>query len=119
MDKDLKTALTCKKFKSHIKGDDPADFPDIPPMIGPDDGWLKLPLARFRQMVKQVSYAASEDESRPALTGVCIEWEGMDTSGTLKFVTTDGYRLAIVTEFSAGHRGSDPVEHSVAGILPG
>ena len=81
--------LKCARFESNIKGIDASEFPLIPTADG--DGALCLQPAALRMMIDQVVFAASTDESRPALTGVLARFEG----DRLTLAATDGYRLSV------------------------
>lgn len=65
------------------------DFPKIPE----DDGEHKLaiPGIVLKQMVKQVVFACSTDETRPLFTGVLCEFEG----NNFRMISTDTHRLAL------------------------
>ncbi len=81
--------LKCARFESNIKGIDASEFPMIPTADG--EGALCLQPAALRRMVDQVVFAASTDESRPALTGVLARFE----DDRLTLAATDGYRLSV------------------------
>ncbi len=50
--------------------------------------------ATFREMLRKTSYAASTDETRRALTGVCLRFR----DNKLTMVATDGKRLSLVEQ---------------------
>jgi DNA polymerase III subunit beta len=75
--------------KSTIKCLDPREFPPLPPM--PDHGTAELPGADWKSIGNKVAYAANDDSSRPALTGVLLEYG----EGKLNAVCTDGFRIAV------------------------
>lgn len=67
----------------------PADeFPQLPE---PADDAVQLDANAFRDALRQVTPAASADDSRPILTGVLMAAE----SDGLRLVATDSYRLAV------------------------
>ncbi len=68
-----------------IAGD---EFPQIEPIAGDP---VTLKSAQLAEALKQVVPAASNDDSRPPLTGVLFAAE----SGGLRLVATDSYRLAM------------------------
>lgn len=81
--------VRCAGSRHRIAGADPAAFPQ-----GFGDGALaeaRLPGQALRDAGRQVAVCASEDVSRPALTGVLLE-AGPDG---LAMVATDGTRLAV------------------------
>ncbi len=69
----------------------PAD--DFPPVVAPEpaEGSLVLPASLWREIIKQVKFAASTDEARPILTGVSLRAQG----DTVTFAATDSYRLSV------------------------
>jgi len=81
--------VRCAGSRPRLAGADPAAFPQ-----GFGDGTLveaRLPGQALRDAGRQVAVCASEDVSRPALTGVLLE-AGPDG---LAMVATDGTRLAV------------------------
>jgi len=85
----MKLNLKCARFESNINGIDAAEFPLIPSADG--ERSLQLAPAALRKMIDQVVFAASTDESRPALTGVLARLDGE----RLLLAATDGYRLSV------------------------
>lgn len=69
---------------------DADDFPVLPEVAGPDDGW-EVPAGVLETLVERTAYAASQEETRPILNGVL--WEVAD--GETGMVATDGHRLAL------------------------
>ncbi len=64
------------------------DFPRLPV---PSGDTLSLPAAELFEALRQVTRAASSEDSRPILTGVLMAAE----AGGLRLVATDSYRLAV------------------------
>lgn len=85
----MKVNLKCARFESNINGIDASEFPLIPSADG--ERSLGVAPAVMRKMIDQVAFAASGDESRPALTGVLCRLEG----DRLLLAATDGYRLSV------------------------
>lgn len=85
---ETKLKVTTDQYKSTVNGIVADDFPVMP---GIEDGtsW-SLPSATFKRGLQQVIFAASNDESRPVLTGVYLHV----TDGQLYMASTDSYRLA-------------------------
>ena len=81
--------LVCNASVHDIKGIDAQDFP---PMPVPDlaEG-LELNLADFKEMIQQVTFAASMDEARPVLQGVKMEV----TEDLITLAATDGFRISV------------------------
>lgn len=63
----------------------------IPELIVPPSGGLTLRGFELGRLFRKVSFAASREEARYVLTGVCLSLQ----EGRLRAVATDGYRLAI------------------------
>ncbi|MGI6066315.1 MAG: DNA polymerase III subunit beta [Bacillota bacterium] len=72
-----------------IIGYDPEEFPSFPEINDSFPGNMDQDL--FKEMIKQVSVAASNDESRPVFTGILMELLGND----VVFVATDTHRLTL------------------------
>jgi DNA polymerase III subunit beta len=85
----MRMNLKCARFESNINGIDASEFPLIPSADG--ERSLQMAPATLRKMIEQVVFAASTDESRPALTGVVTRLEG----DRLLMAATDGYRLSV------------------------
>lgn len=87
------TQATVKGGRATFKlmGMDAADFP-VFPEVAAEHG-LTLTQAALRSLIKKTLFAASEDVTRYALNGICIQAEGNE----VRFVATDGYRLAFVS----------------------
>ena len=72
-----------------IKGIDAQEFP---PQPVPDmEGAVQLNVLDFREMIHQVSFAASTDEARPVLMGVLMVIEG----DQITMAAADGFRLSV------------------------
>ena len=76
------------KYKAQINGIEADEFPDIPETKGAEN--VILSAHTLHDQIGLVAFAASADESRPAMTGVYLEIEGKK----LSLVAADGYRLA-------------------------
>ena len=88
--KDTKITVTSGKYKSVMNGSDASDFPELPELNEKDSVIYKIPVEDFKESMSSVKIAASNDTTRPALTGVYF-----NTADESLFVAaTDGYRLA-------------------------
>lgn len=67
----------------------PAD--DFPRVSAPSGAGVRVDAAAFSDALRQVVLAASRDDARPILTGVLLA----ATTGGLRLVATDSYRLAV------------------------
>lgn len=88
--------IKCGQSKFNIHGL-PADEFILVNHLSSDDG-LSMSASTLKDMIKQVSFSVSGDESKQVLNGVYFQF-GYDTDGLDKFrmVATDGYRLALKT----------------------
>lgn len=77
---------------TNIKGMDASEFPLIP---SAEDGEppVILDAATLKSMIEQVSFAASDDESRPVFTGVLVQVG----NEKITFAAADAFRLAVRT----------------------
>jgi len=91
---DLRTQslnVRCGTLNTDIKGINAEEFP---PMSTADSGTsLPLNVANFKDMIQKVVFAASNDDSRPNLTGVHMTTDG----DYLVLAATDGYRISIAS----------------------
>ncbi len=83
--------LKCARFEANMNGVDPAEFPLIP--APEEDNRISMDADTLRSMIRQVAFAAADDESRPILTGVNILFEGDQVT----FAAADGFRLSVRT----------------------
>lgn len=85
---DTKLHIVTDQYKSTINGIVADDFP-VMPAITSGEHW-GLNAGVFKKALQQVVFAASNDESRPVLTGVLLQ----SIDGKLHMAATDSYRLA-------------------------
>jgi len=81
--------LKSGRFQARINGIDAEDFPPIPQIS--DGVTTSIEAAALREGIAQVTFAAATEESRPVLTGINAELEGLE----LNLVAADGFRLAV------------------------
>jgi len=79
--------VSCGHFKAVFPTTLPTDFPRIPVRSSEK---LTLPLSLFSEAIAEVIFAASIDESRPVLEGICFRFKGKEC----QLEATDGYRLS-------------------------
>lgn len=99
--------VRCGAFNNDIKCIDAQEFPPLPP--AEVEGELTLNVADLREMIGQVTFAASVDDARPVLTGVLLEID----SGKLTMAAADGFRLSVRTSHL-----SSPAEGPIRAIIP-
>lgn len=80
--------ITTEQYNSVINGIVADDFPVMPVISGGKSWSIAAPL--LKKALQQVVFAASNDESRPVLTGVLLH----TVDGKLYMAATDSYRLA-------------------------
>ena len=99
--------IHCGTSNFDIKGIDAGEFP---PMPTPDlSAGVELNVSDFKEMIRQVSFAASTDEARPVLQGVLMEI----TDNQLSLAATDGFRISVRSA-----EISSPVSNPVKAIIP-
>jgi len=86
------------------------DAQEFPPITVPDmDGGVAFQAEEFKDMIRQVVFAASTDDARPVLTGVLMTIE----DSTVTLAAADGFRLSVRT-VNLG----EPAGKSVHAIIP-
>src|SRR5436305_801048 len=83
--------LTCARTDANIRGIDAEEFPTLPKLTGAP--LVTIPAALLREMITQVSFAASRDDNRPVLAGVLLSFKGRQVI----MAAADGFRLAVRT----------------------
>lgn len=86
--KDSKLHIKTDHYKSVINGVSAEDFPEMPDIENGTQWSVAGPA--LKKALQQVAFAASNDESRPVLTGVFLH----TVEGRLYMAATDSYRLA-------------------------
>jgi len=94
--------LACGRNEADIKGIDAQEFPALSAIEG--EHTLEIDPTVLRQMIAQVAFAASGDESRPVLAGVQVRLNEQD----LTMAAADGFRLSVCTA-QLPARASEPV----------
>ncbi|MFW6268822.1 MAG: DNA polymerase III subunit beta [Bacillota bacterium] len=84
----LQMKLTCKKSIFKINGFDPEEFPQLPEVKNPSR--IVLPADKLINIIEEVKFSISNNQSQPALTGALIQIE----DDCLTMVSTNTYRLA-------------------------
>jgi DNA polymerase-3 subunit beta len=85
-----KKALTLLKSDVgtyKLAGENAIDFPRIPPLKAQDE--ITIPANVLSRAINSTLFATSNDDLRPAMTGVLFEF----TENSTTFVSTDGHRL--------------------------
>lgn len=84
----LNTTIKCAKSHFKIKGYDPEEFPSFPEIEDPQE--IKLSGYVLRNMINDVIFAKSTDQSQPGLTGVHITLQ----KESIEMAATNTYKLA-------------------------
>lgn len=98
IEKEQAVVIKCGKFESKIKGINWLDFPATPAWSEIAEVSRSFDAESFSQWVDRVAFTASDDTSRPTLTGI----EFAVTADGLAMAATDGFRLSTVNVESAG-----------------
>ncbi len=84
--------IVCGPSDFSIVGSDSGEYPELP---GVDrENYIAVPQNILSKMIRQTSFAVSDNESRPVYTGELFEVKGEH----LTVVAVDGYRLALRRE---------------------
>jgi DNA polymerase-3 subunit beta len=81
--------LSCARYEADLRGLRADEFPTLPTLNGAP--LALLPAGMLREMITQVSFAASTDDNRPVLAGVLMRFKGRQVTMT----AADGFRLAV------------------------
>ncbi|MDX9917492.1 MAG: DNA polymerase III subunit beta [Gudongella sp.] len=87
--KDNQVNIKCQNAEFNIIGNSGDDYPDLPIIV--EENQFSIERDLLKTAIKQTVFATTQDETRPSLTGVLVELN----SGTISFVSLDGYRLAL------------------------
>ena len=85
----LSARISCASSRMTLAGRPADDFPAIPPVEGPEAATIDADV--FKAMVRETTFSAATDETRPILTGCLLQVTGDE----LLLVAVDGYRLAM------------------------
>jgi DNA polymerase III subunit beta len=80
--------LECARYEANVKGIAAEEFPIIPEVT--ENPLARIPAPLLKEMINQVAFSASSDDSRPVLAGVYVHIEGRE----LTMAAADGFRLA-------------------------
>jgi DNA polymerase-3 subunit beta len=112
----VQLTLDVKTQSLHIKGGasnndikciDAQEFPPLP--VPEMEGAVPLNVVDFKEMIHQVAFAASTDESRPVLMGVLMNVD----KDQVTMVAADGFRLSVRKA-----QLSQPSAHPLNVIIP-
>jgi len=85
-----RASISAGNARYKLAGMPESEFPKLPK---DDEAYVyKVPQQLFKEMLRKVSYAASQDDTRRTLKGVLLSFKDMK----ITMVATDGRRLALV-----------------------
>ena len=96
-----------------LSGLDKAEFPTFPEIDPAKAGMVNFEVAALVDMIKKVVFAASDNDSRAALTGMLVTMGQNGAGIKTRLVATDGHRLAMLDRVISGKR-----EDGVGVIVP-
>ncbi len=99
--------VRCGASSTEIKGIDAQEFPPMP-ATDISEG-VQIKVADFKEMVQQVTFAASTDEARPVLQGV----QTTISDNEITMAATDGFRISVRKVDLA-----EPVQKPLTMIIP-
>jgi DNA polymerase-3 subunit beta len=99
--------VRCGSSTTDLKCIDAQEFPPMP-LPDAEEG-LQINVTDLKDMIRQVTFAASTDEARPVLTGVLVTIEGSQ----ITMASADGFRLSV-----RHAELSTPVEQPIKAIIP-
>lgn len=105
VDKSNNANIICGKSKFNIVGQNAGDYPELPNIN--ENTMYRLPQDLLKNMIRQTSFAAAQDETRPILTGILFEVR----DGILSMVALDAYRLAL-------RRSNIGTSNSINAVIP-
>jgi DNA polymerase-3 subunit beta len=82
-------SVHCGSSNLEIKGIDAQEFPPMPATDASEG--INIKVSDFKEMVQQVTFAASSDEARPVLQGV----QTTLTDNEISMAATDGFRISV------------------------
>jgi len=83
-------SIKSMRSSANIKGMDASEFPLIPSAEGGEEPVL-LDATLLKEMIKEVAFAAADDDSRPVFTGVLVQV----SDEKITFAAADAFRLAV------------------------
>lgn len=88
-DERLGCIVTTGDARFHVMGEDPEDYPELPPWDS--KGSFPLEAARFAEMVRRTHFATHPEKTRYAMNGILVDLRDK----RLRLVATDGKRLSM------------------------
>jgi DNA polymerase-3 subunit beta len=92
--KNLGISVSYGRSKFKLMGIDPADHPGMPANESKPVAKFEIETSQLAEMISKTIFAVSTDDARSNLAGVHVDQA--DEKGHLRFVSTDGHRLAMI-----------------------
>lgn len=92
VDEKFHISITSGDASFTLSGQDPKNYPEIPYVSGGEP--IVLPKGILKEMIQQVSFAVSTDETKTVHRGVKFQI----SAGCLELIALDGFRLAVRKE---------------------
>ncbi|MFO8058768.1 MAG: DNA polymerase III subunit beta [bacterium] len=89
---DYRMEVKSENDRFELMGLSPEDYPKVPSVE--DHEFIRFPAGLITEMVTRTIYAAAGEDSRFSLNGIYTE--KLEDSDTIRMVTTDGHRLALI-----------------------
>lgn len=105
--KNLGISVSYGRSKFRLMGIDPADHPGMPKSDGAAVAKLEIQASDLAEMIAKTIFAVSSDDARSNLAGVHLDQS--EQKGHLRFVATDGHRLAMIERKVKGSLPKDGV----------
>lgn len=99
--------VRCGSSVTDIKGIDAQEFPPIP--VPELEEGVDIRVGDFKEMIQQVAFCASTDDSRPVLQGVLVTLNKEEMS----MAATDGFRISMRKAML-----SNPLNRPISVIIP-
>lgn len=109
--------VSCKKNSTKIKGIPAVEYPLIPAVDR--KAVFHVPGAKFRRALAQVTFAVSNVESRPELTGVLFSVNPSFAPGKLLMAATDSHRLSEKILAFSKEPALSSTDRAMTTIVPG
>ncbi len=92
-------AVSYGTSRFRLMGVDPDEYPGMP-KAKDSSGSMEIDGGELADMIRKTLFAVSTDDTRSNLTGVYIDRGAQE--GTIRFVATDGHRLAMIDRPAKG-----------------
>lgn len=109
VDENHRATIEWRRSRLKLHGMAPRVFPGVQ---NPKGNETKFDPDTLREVLRRVTWCVSTDETRPILTGVCVDMDG----NRIRALATDGFRVAVFEDEVQWKVGAGPVQGIV---IPG